>query len=85
MAQRSADQARLALDEAMAGYTVEERGVAKAAVVKAQASIDALQAQVAELTVKAPITSQVYQIVAELGEYVSPGVPLLSLIDLGDV
>jgi HlyD family secretion protein len=85
VAQRSADQARLALDEAMAGYTVEERGVAKAAVVKAQASIDALQAQVAELTIKAPIASQVYQIGAELGEYVSPGVPLLSLVDLGDV
>ena len=85
VAQRSADQARLALDEATAGYTVEERGVAKAAVVKAQASIDALKAQVAELTVKAPIASQVYQIGAELGEYVSPGVPLLSLVDLGDV
>ena len=34
---------------------------------------------------KAPIAAQVYQIGAELGEYVSPGVPLLSLIDLGDV
>ena len=34
---------------------------------------------------KAPIAAQVYQIGAELGEYVSPGVPLLSLVDLGDV
>ena len=35
--------------------------------------------------VKAPVAAQVYQIGAELGEYVSPGVPLLSLVDLGDV
>ncbi len=34
---------------------------------------------------KAPIAAQVYQIGAELGEYVSPGVPLLSLVDLSDV
>jgi HlyD family secretion protein len=85
VAQRGADQARLAYSEAVAGYTVEERGVAKAAVAKADASIAALQAQVAELTVKAPVASQVYQIGAELGEYVSPGVPLLSLVDLSDV
>jgi HlyD family secretion protein len=53
--------------------------------VTAQASIDTTQAQVNELVVKAPIAAQVYQIGAELGEYVSPGVPLLSLVDLNDI
>ena len=53
--------------------------------LQAQASVDTTKAQVDELTVKAPIAAQVYQIGAELGEYVSPGVPLLSLIDLSDV
>ncbi|MDQ0473861.1 HlyD family secretion protein [Labrys wisconsinensis] len=85
VAKRSAEQAKLAYEEAVAGYTAEERGVARAAVAKAQAAIATLQAQVAELTVRAPVASQVYQIGAELGEYVSPGVPLLSLVDLGDV
>jgi HlyD family secretion protein len=85
VAQRSLDQAKLAYDEAIAGYTAEERGVAKANVAKAEATIATLAAQVAELTVKAPIKGQVYQIGAELGEYVSPGVPLLSLVDLSDV
>ena len=33
----------------------------------------------------APVAAQVYQLGIELGEYVSPGVPLLSLVDLGDV
>lgn len=85
VAQRGVEQAQLAYDEAVAGYTVEERGVAKAAVAKADASVLTLQAQVDELVVKAPVGSQVYQIGSEVGEYVSPGVPLLSLVDLGDV
>ncbi|HMG49127.1 MAG TPA: HlyD family efflux transporter periplasmic adaptor subunit [Inquilinus sp.] len=85
VAKRGAEQAKLSYDEAVAGYTKEERGVARAAVDKADAAIGTLQAQVDEMTVKAPVTSQIYQIGAELGEYVSPGVPLLSLVDLGDV
>ena len=85
VARRSREQAKLALDEAIAGYTAEERGVAQAAVVKAEAAIATLKAQVAELTVKAPVAAQVYETSAEVGEYVSPGVPLLSLVDLSDV
>jgi HlyD family secretion protein len=85
VARRSQQQAKLALDEAIAGYTAEERGVAQAAVVKADAAITTLKAEVAELTVKSPRAAQVYNRSAEVGEFVSPGVPLLSLVDLSDV
>lgn len=85
VAGRQRDQARLAHDEAVNGATKEQRAIAETNVVKAQASVDTYKAQVDELTVKAPIAGQVYQIGAEIGEYVSPGVPLLSLVDLGDV
>ena len=85
VAQRGVQQAQFAYDEAVAGYTPEERGVAKASVAKADASLATLHAQVDELIVKAPVASQVYQIGVEGGEYVSPGVPLLSLVDLSDV
>ena len=85
VAQRSSDQAKLAYQEAVNGYTKEERAIARANVVKAQSSIDTIRAQVDELVVRAPAASQVYQIGAELGDYVSPGVPLLSLVDLSDV
>jgi HlyD family secretion protein len=85
VAQRTLDQAKLADQEAVAGATPEQRGIARANVLQAQATVDTIKAQVDELTVKAPIVSQVYQIGAELGEYVSPGVPLLSLVDLNDV
>ena len=85
VAHRSQQQAKLALEEAVAGYTAEERGVAHATVAKADAAIATLQAQVAELTVKAPAAAQVYQTSIDPGEYVSPGVPLLSLIEVSDV
>ncbi len=85
VAKRQQDQAKLAYEEAVSGATKEERGIAETNVVKAQASVDTIKAQVDELVVKSPIVGQVYQIGAELGEYVSPGVPLLSLIDLSDV
>jgi HlyD family secretion protein len=85
VAQRSREQAKLAYEEALAGYTAEERGIAQASVAKAEAAIATLKAAVTEMTVNAPVGAQVYQIGAEQGEYVSPGVPLLSLVDLGDV
>ncbi|MFY9875843.1 MAG: efflux RND transporter periplasmic adaptor subunit [Rhodomicrobium sp.] len=85
VAERSSEQAKFAYEEAVAGHTKEERGIARATVVKAQADIDTIRAQVDELVVRAPIAAQVYQIGAELGDYVSPGVPLLSLVDLTDV
>ena len=85
VARRSQQQAKLAVEEAIAGYTAEERGVAQASVVKADAAIATLTAQVAELTVKAPVAAQVYHAGAEVGEFVSPGVPLLSLVDLSDI
>jgi HlyD family secretion protein len=78
-------QAKSALAEAKAGATAEQRAVARAGVTAAEASIKTLEAQVAELNVQAPIAAQVYQIGAELGEYVSPGAALLSLVNLGDV
>ncbi len=84
-AQSAVEQAKFAYEEAVAGPTKEQRDIARANVAEAQASVNSIRAQVDELVVKAPIAAQVYQIGAELGEYVSPGVPLLSLVDLSDV
>jgi HlyD family secretion protein len=85
VASRTLEQAKLAYQEAVAGFTAEEHGVAQAAVAKADAAVATLQAEVDEMTVKAPIAAQVYQVGTEPGEYVSPGAPLLSLVNLGDI
>ena len=84
LAQRRADQAKLAYDEAVRGFTLEEHQIAEANVTKAAAKIDTIKALVDQLTITAPIASQVYQIPVEEGEVVTPGLPLMSLVDLRD-
>jgi HlyD family secretion protein len=83
--ERAVDQATSAHDQAVNGYTKEERAIARASVEKADADIQSVQSIIDQLVVYAPVASQVYQRNVEPGEYVSPGVPLVTLIDLADV
>jgi HlyD family secretion protein len=83
--ERGVDQAKSAYEQAVNGYTKEEHEIAAANVGKALADIKAIQSIVDQMVVYAPVASQVYQRNVEPGEYVSPGVPLVTLIDLGDM
>src|ERR1700723_2007259 len=83
--ERAVDQAKSAYEQAVNGYTKEERAISKANVEKADADIQSVQSIIDQLVVYAPLASQVYQRNVEPGEYVSPGVPLITLIDLADV
>jgi len=83
--QRAVDQAQSAYDQAVNGYTREEREIAVANVQKAIADIEAVQSIIDQMVVYAPVASQVYKRNVEPGEYISPGVPLVTLIDLNDL
>src|ERR1700733_12335650 len=83
--ERAVDQAISTYEQAVNGYTKEERAIARTSVNKANADIQSVQSVIDQLVVYAPIASQVYQRNVEPGEYVSPGVPLVTLIDLADV
>jgi HlyD family secretion protein len=83
--ERAVDQAQSAYDQAVNGYTREEHEIAEANVGKARADIKAVQSIIDQMVVYAPVASQVYQRNVEPGEYVSPGVPLVTLIDLNDM
>jgi HlyD family secretion protein len=84
-AERAVDQARSAYEQAVNGYTREERAIAAANVGKALADIKAVQSIIDQMVVYAPVASQIYQRNVEPGEYVSPGVPLVTLVDLNDL
>jgi HlyD family secretion protein len=84
-AEQGVDQAKSAYDQAVNGYTKEERQIAKTNVDKANADIETVQSVIDQMTIYAPVAAQVYQRNVEPGEYVSPGVPLVTLIDLSDV
>src|SRR3974390_2841479 len=83
--QQAVDQAKSAFDQAVNGYTKEEHEIAEANVGKAIADIKAVQSIIDQMTVYAPVASQVYHRNVEPGEYVSPGVPLITLINLEDL
>jgi HlyD family secretion protein len=83
--QRAEDQARSDYRKAINGYTREEREIAVANVGKAEADIKAVQSIIDQLEIHAPVASQVYKRNIEPGEYVAPGVPLVTLIDLSDM
>lgn len=83
--ERAVDQAKSAYDQAVNGYTKEERAIANTNVEKASADIQSVQSIIDQLVVYAPVASQIYQRNVEPGEYVSPGVPLVTLINLADL
>src|SRR6266508_833767 len=83
--QRATDQAKSAYEQAVNGYTREEHEIAEANVGKAIADIKAVQSIIDQMVIYAPVASQVYKRNVEPGEYVSPGVPLVTLIDLNDM
>jgi HlyD family secretion protein len=85
VAERTLDQARFAYSEAVAGFTHEDLNIALANVESAKADHETLQALVDQMVVVAPADSQVFRIPVEDGEFVLPGVPLISLVDLGDM
>jgi HlyD family secretion protein len=83
--ERAMDQARSTYEQAVNGYTKEEHQIAVANVGKADADIKTVQSMIDQMVVYAPVAAQVYKRNVEPGEYVAPGVPLVTLIDLGDV
>jgi HlyD family secretion protein len=85
LAERALDQAKFAYNEAVSGFTREDLGIALAKVETAKADVETLKALVDQLVVTAPVDSQIFRIPVEEGEVVLPGVPLISLVDLGDM
>jgi HlyD family secretion protein len=85
VAERGLEQSRFAYNEAVAGFTREDLGIALAKVETAKTNVDTLKALVDQMVVLAPADSQVFRIPIEDGEFVLPGIPLITLVDLADM
>ncbi len=77
--------AQAALDDLRAGPTDEEVAVAEAQVHQAEAAIRLIDAQIAQLTLTAPLDGLVTARSARAGETASPGMPLLTIANLDEV
>jgi HlyD family secretion protein len=76
--------ANAALDQTKAGPTKEEVAVAQSEVALALATVADLEAQLAKTTLNSPIDGIARLLVAERGEAISPGQPVLTLGVAGD-
>src|SRR5580704_4362312 len=76
--------ANAALDQTKAGPTKEELAVAQSQVALAQATVADLEAQLAKATLTSPVEGVARLLVAEPGEAIIPGQPVLTLAVAGD-
>jgi len=83
-AQASLALAQQALAESEAGPTREEVAIAQSQVALALATVADLQAQLAKTTLTSPVDGVARLLVAEPGEAISPGQPVLALAVAGD-
>jgi HlyD family secretion protein len=88
IAEAGVAEAEAALDTVLAGATDEDIAIAEAGVNEAQAALTSAQAALAiaksaldDYELKAPFAGDVARISVEVGESVSPGVPVVSLSD----
>jgi HlyD family secretion protein len=82
---RKRESAEAALQLAVVGASPEEKALAAAQLKQAEATLNQREVDVAELTIRAPISGQITTRVAELGENFSAGAPLFSLVDARNV
>jgi HlyD family secretion protein len=76
--------AQAALAQSQAGPTKEELAVAQSQVALALATVADLEAQLAKTTLTSPVDGVARLLVAEPGEAISPGQPVLTLGIAGD-
>lgn len=77
--------AQAALDELEAGPTPEEVALAEAQVRQAEAAVRLVDAQIAQLTLTAPMDGFVATRSAQVGETAQAGLPLLTIANLDEV
>lgn len=84
-AEDAAAAARAACDMAEAGSRAEDKVAAEAALARARGGVAEAHAFLKEAKITAPIGGEVTRRNAEAGELVSPGFPVLTIVDLTDV
>jgi hypothetical protein len=85
VAERGLEQTRFAYKEAVSGYTREDLNIAQSKVDAAQVTVETLESLVDQMVVVAPADSQMLRITIEDGEFVLPGIALISRTDVARV
>lgn len=77
--------AKAEYDLALAGASTEDKQAAAAQVEQAQGVVDEVEAYMRDAMVYAPVSGEISTIVAESGELVGSGMPVVTILDLEDI
>lgn len=69
------------LQQTLQGARQEQLSAQRAQVAQAQASLENAQAQLGKTIIRAPFAGSVTSVVPKVGEYISPGAPVVSLVN----
>lgn len=83
-ARDGAEASRAQYEVALAGMRKEDRAAVTAELRRADGAVREVSSYVDENTLRSPLDGQVMVKVVEQGELVSPGLPLLTIVDLSD-
>ncbi len=76
------DTAKAQYEMALAGERAEDIAAARAQLTQANARLKSVQAQLQDTLIRAPFSGVVVKKMHDQGETVSPGIPLLRLVDM---
>ncbi|MBR6449166.1 MAG: efflux RND transporter periplasmic adaptor subunit [Fibrobacter sp.] len=82
--QSAADAARAQYNQAVAGARSEDKAAANALVLQAKGATAEVDAYLEETKIRTPITGEVSLKLAEEGEVVGSGMPIIAVTDLND-
>ncbi len=82
--QAAADAARAQYNQAVAGARSEDKAAANALVLQAKGATAEVDAYLEETKIRTPITGEVSLKLAEEGEVVGSGMPIIAVTDLND-
>jgi len=81
----TAKAAQSIYEMAQTGARIEDKQAARAQVEQAGGAVSEVEAYLRETALKSPSSGEVSTIVAEQGEIVSAGYPIINMVDLSDV
>jgi HlyD family secretion protein len=84
-ASQMADSAKAMYDMAQEGARVEDKKAAHAIEKQAGGVVSEVKSYLSETEMKAPVDGEIVDVVADPGELVTPGFPVVSIVDLSDI
>jgi len=84
-ARQQTEAAKASYDMAVAGARSEDKESALALVERAAGAVSEFEAYMDETNLKTPISGEVAEIIPKIGELISPGYPIVNIVDLKDV